>query len=406
VEDEFISERAKALDQSLYIGGNLAFVVGVGVAFISALLDSDFFAQQRVEGLLPVGSRLFLLIGLTVAFIIIGTAGFQAAFDKPPVFGALYAVVQLALALLIMWVGRGDGLLEIIVIPLVSQCVFLVRNRLTVIMVAIGAMAVIGISHALGGTAPRDALVNVLINGSLVLFVLVFSYALLREQTLRGEIARLNDELRAYADQSAELATAQERNRIAREIHDSLGHHLTTVAVQLEVIQHLIERDPPRAIELAAKARSLTRQGLQDVRDAVTAWRTNTVHRPLPETLRELADTARQTGIPVSVEISGKFDDLPLQAQRTLYRAAQEAITNVRKHAGQVEQVIIELICGEVIRLSIRDNGSGQANGEMPSGGYGLDGLRERIEMLGGQLEAAPHPDGGFQLVVEIPNHA
>lgn len=380
----------------------MALVVACLVGVLSALFNIGFFTEAGVDT--SLGSVAFILIGLGVVYCLAGTFWFRILFDDAMWSRWLYMAFQTIVTGAMILLSPSAGIIDVMILPLVSQSLFLFKRTVSMLVTIFLVLMIAVIDSWTGFYLPGFAS-RVLGMGAFALFVYLFSQMLVREQELRMQVAELNDRLREFAEQNAQLAAASERVRISREIHDSLGHHLTTVSVQLEVAQQLIPRDPDRAVDLVGKARSLTRQGLQDVREAVAQWRTSAdAMKPLDQAMQEMVATARETGLNVELITVGDSSVLPSQTQRTLFRVAQEGLTNVRKHAQSADAIRVTLATDNVARLCIRDNGNGETNQDAPSGGYGLTGLRERVQMLGGNLSAAPHPEGGFELVVEVPN--
>ncbi|QYJ14784.1 hypothetical protein Rxycam_00590 [Rubrobacter xylanophilus DSM 9941] len=221
-------------------------------------------------------------------------------------------------------------------------------------------------------------------------------------QELLAELEDTHAELRRYAERARELAVSEERNRIAREIHDSVGHHLTVVNVQLEAAGKLLARDPGRAAEAVARAKASASEALSEARRAVRALRPPSMGRRAG--LRFLDDLVREfhgSGVVVSFEVTGEEHPLPWEVEFVLYRVLQEGLTNALKHSG-ADRVEVRLeLCGETVRLSVTDDGRGASGGT--SGGFGLEGLRERVEEVGGRISAGGACGGGFALEVELP---
>jgi len=186
-------------------------------------------------------------------------------------------------------------------------------------------------------------------------------------------------------------------------VHDSLGHYLTVINVQLEVVNKLIDSDLDRAKESATRAKELASEGLAEVRRSVAALRPTPLdERPLSDVIRQLVDDARQDGLVITFEQQGNSKPLSPESEIVLYRAAQEALTNIRKHA-RASIVTIKLIYeATLIRLSVRDNGIGR-DASSPDH-VGLLGLRERTESLNGILRAENSGEGGFIVEVTLPN--
>jgi signal transduction histidine kinase len=243
---------------------------------------------------------------------------------------------------------------------------------------------------------------NAIIIATGIFFVVLTSQIRLNEQRAREKAERLSRDLEAanrqlgeYASKAEELAVTQERNRLAREIHDNLGHYLTVVNVQIEAARLTLATDPRRALDALAKAQELARKGLAAVRESVSALRVSPVeNRPLGEAVRELAEEARTGGAAVGFTVTGGPRPVNGKVALALYRAAQEGLTNVRKHAG-ASHVDVELDYSqpEKIRLAVRDDGAGAAD---KRGGFGLVGIRERVQLLGGEVRVETQPGKGF----------
>jgi signal transduction histidine kinase len=224
----------------------------------------------------------------------------------------------------------------------------------------------------------------------------------------KAELEQAHRQLQAYAEEVEELAVVRERTRMAREIHDSLGHYLSILTIQLETIAKLQERDPDRAASEIAEARRVAAQSMQEVRNAVAALRpTSIATLSLREALAQLGvefeRSAPDTALTLDLET-----DLPTLSpdiSLALYRTAQEALTNIRKHA-QASKVLVRLRCEQgMLELLVQDNGAeAQAGSDIQAGGgFGLVGLRERIELLGGQVWHGPAEQGGYRLLARVP---
>lgn len=251
-----------------------------------------------------------------------------------------------------------------------------------------------------------------LLNGGFItaaiFFVVMFTQLRLNEQNARikaEELARqleiANHQLTKYASQAEELAATQERNRLAREIHDNLGHYLTIVNVQIEAAKVTCETEPRRALEALDKAQDLARKGLSSVRESVSALRVSPVeNRSLQDAIAELVDESKASGITTEFSIIGKTKPVESKSALALYRVVQEGLTNVRKHANASRvDVELDFSQAETIRLILRDDGAGAADA---SGGFGLIGIRERVRLLGGEFKIETQPNQGFQIEVTL----
>jgi signal transduction histidine kinase len=248
-----------------------------------------------------------------------------------------------------------------------------------------------------------DALAIALVYGTGIVFVVVFTRVAASERQARTELAFANQQLRDRAAQVEELATTRERNRLAREIHDSLGHYLTVVNVQIGAARAVMSDDVMRASDHLNKAQTLTQEGLAEVRRSVAALRASpTESRPLTEAFAGLVEQWNATGIRVLFEVWGNVRPLTPQADLTLYRAAQEALTNAGKHAhAQTVRVFLDFRKSNSVRLRVADDGQGTDDSQ---GGFGLLGVRERVQQLGGTVRVLSQPGNGFVLEVEFPS--
>jgi signal transduction histidine kinase len=233
-------------------------------------------------------------------------------------------------------------------------------------------------------------------------FAAVLMTLLVREQQARTDLARAHEQLQEYAVQAERLAATQERNRVARDIHDGLGHALTVVQMQVKAARAVLEVDAARADAVLAKAQQQAEAALAEVRRSVSALREPRAV-PLPDALRGLVDEMSAAGVPTILEVSGPVRRLPAEAEESLYRAAQEGLTNVRKHAQATKaEVSLDYSEPAAVRLEVRDDGTGLGpNGT--AGGYGLLGVRERAANVGGLMSVESAPGRGSTLRVEVP---
>ncbi|MCX4673766.1 histidine kinase [Streptomyces sp. NBC_01433] len=227
-------------------------------------------------------------------------------------------------------------------------------------------------------------------------------YVLRLDAEARGNSQRLLEQERAARVAEAGTAALDERSRIAREIHDVLAHSLSAQLVHLEAARLLIEREPPgefrdQVLARVVAARSMARDGLTETRQALSALRGEMT--PVEDFLRHLvlADPARVT-------VRGERRHLPVEASQAVRRVAQEALTNVRKHApGATVLVTLEYL-PDTVALEVRDSGGCRSADELAvsGSGYGLLGMRERAELLGGTLDAGPGEEG-FVVNLRVP---
>jgi len=225
-------------------------------------------------------------------------------------------------------------------------------------------------------------------------------------QTLVEELRIAQGKMQEYAGRIEELAVVEERSRLAREMHDTLGHRLTVAAVQLEGAQRLVEADPARAAQMVATVREQVREALAELRQTVTALRVPLeADLSLPHALARLAAHFEQaTGITVHQVLprAEELPDLPGTHRLAVYRAAQEALTNVQRHAEAGQVWLVLSGDGGALTLLVGDDGKGLSlSGDQA--GFGLHGLRERAAQLGGEMHIEPRRGGGTQVSFRLP---
>ena len=223
-----------------------------------------------------------------------------------------------------------------------------------------------------------------------------------------AELEQAHAQLQDYANEVEELTIVRERTRLAREIHDTLGHYLSILNIQLETIGKLQERDPARAVVEIAEARRVAAQSMQEVRNAVTALRPTSVAvlnfaEAVTQLGKEFERNAPETALTLDLET--ELPPLSPDISVALYRAVQETLTNIRKHA-EASKVLVRLRYEDgTLDLLVLDNGKGMAltAPERQGEGFGLVGLRERIELLGGQVSYGSAEQGGYRVTVHAP---
>jgi signal transduction histidine kinase len=266
-----------------------------------------------------------------------------------------------------------------------------------VAVVAVGALAA---AHALSGDR---SLTSILLSefGVIAFFTIALLSRRLREGQERAE--RLLTQLEQTRDAQARAAVLAERQRLAREMHDVLAHSLSGLALQLEGARLLAtSRGAPAEVAAAVeRAHRLAKGGLEEARRAIGMLREDDL--PGPERLPALAREFEQdTGVPCETLVTGAPRELRSDALLTLYRVAQEALTNVRKHAHP-KRVEVRLAYEPAgARLTVEDFGDAAPDGSGDGTGYGLTGMRERADLLGATLTAAG-TGRGFRVELWVP---
>jgi signal transduction histidine kinase len=234
-------------------------------------------------------------------------------------------------------------------------------------------------------------------------FVSQLVSTLLAERRTQEQLSQAHAQLREYAMQIEELAAVQERNRIAREIHDSLGHALTSLNIQLQTAMKLWQHDPIEAKPFVEQAQRLGKVAMKEVRQSVNALRADAeAEETLEQGIASLMEDFRQsTGVTVTSSICVEVV-LPPQVVKTLYRLVQEALTNICKYAEASEVRLQLQTTGDRVFLTVEDNGRGFQL-ESGTGGFGLRGMRERIASLNGEFHLETSPEAGCRIDVSLP---
>jgi signal transduction histidine kinase len=235
-----------------------------------------------------------------------------------------------------------------------------------------------------------------------LLYLVPFIVAALaeRERQQHAELEAAHQRLRRHTATVEQLAVSRERNRLARDLHDTLAHSLSALTVQLEALRVLMANDPKAAEEAVDELSALARRGLEDSRRAIQALRTGPVETVgLDGALRDTLQAFQaRTGVKASLSVAGDESDLTAEEARALYRIAEETLSNVERHAS-AQQVTVRLARGvDRIDLVIRDDGVGFDPASVDLDHYGLTGMRERAAMIDATLEVTSHPGGGAEI--------
>jgi signal transduction histidine kinase len=275
--------------------------------------------------------------------------------------------------------------------------------------------------HARGRVAVTGLVVAVvtpgliaLVMGSTVWGDYVFPNLILGFAWLAGWLVRSRTELAARLHEEAvraederellaEIAVADERRRIARELHDIVAHSMSVMVVQAGGARRILDRDPARAAEAAAQIERTGREALSEMRRLLGVLGVDAERTPQPgmDQVGELVGRARAAGLPVELEVEGDRRRLPAGVDLTGYRIVQEALTNTMKHAASAPTSVRVRYGSDALELQIADRGTVAPRLDDP--GHGLIGMRERVRVVGGELHAGPRVGGGFDVRARLP---
>lgn len=220
------------------------------------------------------------------------------------------------------------------------------------------------------------------------------------------QLQREASELRKAQQERAIRAAAEERARIARELHDIVAHSLAVMLVQAGAGEQMVDKDPPRASEALRAVQETGRQALADMRRLLGLLRDDPMvadlaPQPCTGDINRLVDDVRATGMEVDLIIDGEMRPLSLGVELAAYRVAQEALTNALKHSGARRACVRVKYESDALTVEVSDDGSG--NGLDGNGGHGLVGMRERVTVHGGWLDVGSGPEGGFIVRAWLP---
>jgi len=355
---------------------------------------------------------LLNLLGLAV----FGVMGLRLPTQKS--VKVIYTGVEIGLVLLVSLVGKLRMLPLMLIILVIRNCfIFERQSRLIITGFAFVLFLMREIDRFQSRSLrlrpsfrpPRLAmperwlfilLSSIVVFGLVLVFLQLLVDAVLAERRSRDELAKANAQLRRYAVQIEDMATLQERNRIAREIHDSLGHSLITFNLHLEAALRLLESNPAEAKDFLLEVKQIAATALQDVRQSVATLRSNPLQgQSLEDAIASLIEEFhKSTGILPDYQINLSYPVTP-DVKMASYRIIQESLTNIYKHAKATE-VSIQIWTDSQFHLIIQDNGRG-FDVTQNTTGFGLQGMRERTQALGGHFTINTAPGQGCQVMVD-----
>lgn len=228
---------------------------------------------------------------------------------------------------------------------------------------------------------------------------------------IRGEYLRLLQERASHLEREqvaeSDKAVAEERTRIARELHDIVAHQVSLMTVQAGAAKTVAMQNPEAALQAMESVEKAGRQALNELRHLVSVLRPGNEGdglgpQPGSTDVPRLVNEVRAAGLQVSLDMSVKTTELPARVDLAIYRIVQEALTNVIKHAGPQATAEVSIRSDrDGIAIEVKDNGGGATR--LPGSGHGIVGMRERAQVLGGSLLASPVPGGGFKVVAYLP---
>ena len=222
-----------------------------------------------------------------------------------------------------------------------------------------------------------------------------------------AELEEKADRLEREREANVKRAAAEEQARISRELHDVIAHNVSVMTVQAAAARDVFEKDPERAREALGSIESTGRAALTELRRLLSAVREGSQPELAPQpglgALEELAAQVRRAGLDVQLNVEGERPPLPAALDLSAYRIVQEALTNTLKHAAATRAWVDVRFGDSEVDVSVRDDGIGAAANGGAGSGRGLVGMRERVELFGGQLEAGPRGGSGYAVTARLP---
>ncbi len=400
-----------------------AFRVVIGLELLLSLIGVTIVGLVRVHDVrLPL---VLSILGLLLLFSYLCSEQLQRW------LGALYLPLGLAVSVLLplierllfvrLWIeqnseliteqvlsGAGWRVLALLLIPLVFTAWQYDFQR---VLLFAGSVLVIDLAMLIGffglHSDLRLQIVGMVLGQSIIFIVVgyIITRMMYAQREQRRVVNEANQQLTHYATTIEQLATSRERNRLARELHDTLAHSLSALAVQLDAVDTAWEVAPADARTLLIKAMAQTRSGLTETRRALQSLRASPLEdlglRLAVQTLAKAQ--AQRTGWQLDLRLAEDLDGLPPDLEQIVYRVAGEALNNVVKHAAATQVQLSLKWTGNDLDLTLHDNGIGFRPEQTPPDRFGLTGMRERAATVNGTLSVASQPEQGTTVCFHVP---
>jgi signal transduction histidine kinase len=287
-----------------------------------------------------------------------------------------------------------------------SSAVFLLAQRRDWRQAVSGLAMAVGVEAIVVRNDPRGQLGQFIFVSLIFTVVWVVGFTLGRKFVEADEAKERAARAEREREARAGAAVAEERARIARELHDVVGHSVSVMTVQASGVRRLLRPDQEREREALLIVERTGREALAEMRRLVGVLRRPEegpalAPQPSLEHVDRLVEQVREAGLPVELRVEGEATELPAGVDLTAYRLVQEGLTNALKHARATRAEVVVNYGDGQIEVMVLDDGTGIGNGG--GGGHGLVGIRERVSVYGGELDAGPRPGGGYRLRAKLP---
>jgi signal transduction histidine kinase len=370
------------------------YAVDLLLAAMIVLAVLEVWLNEEVQG----SPRLLTLFALAAGLPLFARRRFPVA---APAATVVVVAVQAAI-----WDHSVPYTFGIYVIVLIAAAQF---GFLGLTRAGLGGAALVALAIAfVGARDPEGSTSDYLFVFAIAVIAWLVGFAFHERNRRTEELTARAERAERARETEARAAAAEERARIAREMHDVVAHSLSVMVVQANAAEAMLDADPERARRPLAAVQQTGRGALTELRRMLGVLRVMADESPslAPQPglagLDELARQMREAGLPVSVRVEGEPRSLPPGIDLSAYRIVQEGLTNALKHAGPATAEVLVRYGEREVEVEVRDDGRGRepaSNG----GGHGLIGMRERVALYGGELAAGPRPEGGFALSARLP---
>ena len=382
-------------------------------AKLSGWVDSASRASMVFDAALAVGLAAFFLVGTYFAsqgqperrafdagaVVLLLVAAGALAFRRRQPVAVLGVVFGTALVYFVLGYANGPIWLALVIAYFTAV---VAGHRREAAVVAVAGFVIFPWLDFLLRDRPPPAIGGLLSLAAWLLVLLGVAEGIRVRRERAAEALRIKEE-------EARRRAGEERLRIARELHDALGHHLSLISMQSAVALHLNTELPEQARNSLTAIKQASKEALAELRSVLDILRQE--GEPADRTptwtlarLDELVSQAGAAGLVVKTETDGEVRPLPFAVDVAAFRIVQEALTNVSRHAGRATATVRVSYGDRELSVQVDDDGRGPSGqGAAPGGGKGITGMRERVAALGGELQAGPRPGGGFRVQARFP---
>jgi signal transduction histidine kinase len=365
-------------------------VAGVGIGLTGAVLG-----QEKKDG--PAGPLWFDVLAI-LAIVLPLLARRRFPFGAPVAVGVAAAATS--------FVDKTIVPYDFVTFLAGCAALFLVGSLRDRFQAVAGLAVAEGVAAVVSHNDPNGSVGDFIVATIIFIIIWTIAFGVGRKSQEADEARERAARAEREREERARTAVAEERARIARELHDVVGHSVSVMTVQASGVRRLLRPDQQREREALLVVEQTGREALAEMRRMVGVLRRPEegpalAPQPSLEHLDRLVDQAREAGLPVELRVEGEAIQLPAGVDLTAYRLVQEGLTNALKHAQATRAEVVVHYNDGHIEVIVSDDGRGVVGDD--GSGHGLVGMRERVSVYGGQLDAGPRPEGGFRLRATLP---